>query len=246
MEKTIYDKFSHRYDAIMQGRFVADWWKAFKRLAKKHRFEYIQVIDLAGGTGEAAGRFLSEGKQVDVLDQSRAMLAIAEKKFPKISCYRQDLLAMKLKRSYDLAVCVFGGLHYLKSPKQLEQVFRKVGDVLKPGGVFCFDQYASRYLKEKFGKMAQVMEGDGFFTRWQAKWDPRQQATNVTIEGFDGQPDAWQTSWSEQHRHYAFSLTTVKQALRSAGYRKSEVFEMKKLGKPSQRDDFRIIWAQKE
>src|SRR4051812_39456018 len=77
---TIYETYAPIYDAIGQGQFgaqMATW--ALRWLAERGAHP-DRVLDLACGTGEAALVFAAAGCAVVGIDQSAAMLEIAQGK----------------------------------------------------------------------------------------------------------------------------------------------------------------------
>ena len=67
------------------------------------------------------------------------MIKVAKKNFHKIKFYVQDMSKLNLNRKFDLILCSFDSLNYLKDIKQIQQTFRKVSEHLNQDGIFIFD-----------------------------------------------------------------------------------------------------------
>ncbi|MBS3087593.1 class I SAM-dependent methyltransferase [Candidatus Pacearchaeota archaeon] len=72
-------------------------------------------------------------------DLSPEMIKVAKNNFPKTNFYVQDMSKLKLDRKFDLILCPFDSLNYLKNIKRVQQTFKKVGNHLNPDGIFIFD-----------------------------------------------------------------------------------------------------------
>jgi len=242
-KRKIYQRFAGIYDEIMGGRYVNLWWKAFRRMVRLHRITYCSVADLAGGTGEAAQRFYQENKSVIIVDQSADMLAQAQKRIPGIKCLQQDLRYLCLPEKVDLAVCVYGSIHYLKRQGELKWFFKKVRNALQDGGFFCFDYYTKYFLRTHYGSGSRIFRGRDYICCWSFRWDERRNCSKILIEGFTGQAETWHQQWTEEHIQYAYTLQELKDALRQAGFYQLRACELRKGTRPGLNDNFRIILA---
>jgi ubiquinone/menaquinone biosynthesis C-methylase UbiE len=137
MTEPCYGDFAKIYDPMMGGRYVRAWWQWFKNVPALRIAQPRSVADLACGTGKAALRLARPGKRtLFLVDRSQGMLDMAQARLPQARCLCQDMTALQLPESVDLAVCVFGGLNYLGTLKNVERFSRKVRRQLKPGGFF--------------------------------------------------------------------------------------------------------------
>ncbi len=228
----------------MEGRYVSLWWHAFQRERKRLGLRFTRVADLAGGTGEAALRFARQ-YPVTVVDRSQAMLARARRKMRGLTLLRQDLRNLKLPRLVDLAVCVYGGIHYLTSLRDLTKVFRQVRANLLPGGTFCFDQFTAHGLKTSYGGGRETFVGKDFVSIWTHRWDAKQSRSIIHVEGFSRRGKTWRSQPPETHLHQAFSLAQIRAALRVAGLKELRICELRSGRKPQAADHQRLIFARR-
>jgi SAM-dependent methyltransferase len=94
------------------------------------------VLDVACGTGEHA-RLLAEehGFEVDGLDIDPALVTIAQRKLSRGSVYEADMTAFELGRRYDVVVCLFSSIGYVRTLENVQRTFEHVRDHLAEGGI---------------------------------------------------------------------------------------------------------------
>lgn len=240
-----YCDFARIYDRIMAGRYVSAWWAVFTDVARRRGWRYRSVVDLAGGTGEAALRFARAGAEVSVLDRSPDMLALARKKLPGVRCSRQDLRTYRLRSRVDLAVCVYGGVNYLASAGELRSLCRRTYAALRPGGVFCFDVATPYHLRHSFGRGATVFQEQDFFSRWRHRWDAKRRAARIRVDGAELLRGRWLRLRSELHVHYAHDLPELSEVLARAGFMRIEAFGLPGGREPRERDSHWLVCARK-
>ncbi len=100
------------------------------------------VVDLGCGSGLWAHELIKAGYDVLGIDQSEAMIEIAQKKAPKARFKKGSFLNVKLplcEAITSLGEC-FNYLFDKKNSKlELTRLFSRVYDALRPGGLFIFD-----------------------------------------------------------------------------------------------------------
>jgi SAM-dependent methyltransferase len=98
------------------------------------------LLDVGCGTGIHAG-FLSGHYQVEGLDLDPKMLAIAKKKHPGIPFHRGDMVDFDLGRRFDVIVCLFSSIGYVKTGPRLREAIRNMARHLLPGGVLLVEPW---------------------------------------------------------------------------------------------------------
>jgi len=96
------------------------------------------VLDIGCGTGTQCGDLAGNVKQVTGIDISSKLLAIAEqrkaeRKLDNIEFIKTSLYDERLKADSFDAVMTFFVLHFFED---IEAVFQRIHDLLKPGGLF--------------------------------------------------------------------------------------------------------------
>lgn len=97
-------------------------------------------LDLGTGTGNLAGKFLSNGYPIIAVDQSSEMLKQCKEKFPHLETMLGNLLAIPCQdHQFDYIVSSFA-LHHLNI-KQIHIALSEMKRVLKPKGRICFADF---------------------------------------------------------------------------------------------------------
>jgi SAM-dependent methyltransferase len=100
------------------------------------------ALDVASGTGEHARFLRSEhGFQVDGLDLEPAFVRIAQEKNPGGEFYCADMVDFDLKRRYDVVLCLFSSIGYVKTLANLRRALTNFRRHLAPGGVVVLEPW---------------------------------------------------------------------------------------------------------
>ena len=124
------------------GRFLAD-------AANRFDTPIRSVLDVACGSGLLSGEIGSHVDRVVGIDSSDAMIARARREHPqpKFRFEVADFRQIALEETFDAAVCGSDSLNYVTSRAELTEVFRSVGNSLRPGGLFVFDVLNERAFR---------------------------------------------------------------------------------------------------
>lgn len=93
------------------------------------------VLDVACGTGEHA-KLLAEkhGFIVDGLDLDPSFVRIAQGKLGSGSVYQADMTSFDLARKYDVILCMFSSIGYVRTLENVERAIRCFRNHLNDGG----------------------------------------------------------------------------------------------------------------
>jgi SAM-dependent methyltransferase len=112
------------------------------KIFRRHGITEGLVVDLGCGSGIWAAELIRAGYEVLGVDQSEAMIRLARKKAPQAKFVRSSFLDVPLPPC-DVVTSMGECLGYLfdekNGPKALAQLFARVYDALRPGGLFVFD-----------------------------------------------------------------------------------------------------------
>ena len=134
------EKYYDELYASMGKDYSKEVEKAHKFIQKYKRSQGKILLDVACGTGAHAG-YLSKYYKVEGLDLDRKMLAIARKKHPKIRFHQGDMTKFDLGRQYDVVVCLFSSIGYVKTMSNLQKAVKAMARHLLPGGVLLVEQW---------------------------------------------------------------------------------------------------------
>ncbi|KGX93558.1 methyltransferase [Pontibacillus halophilus JSM 076056 = DSM 19796] len=147
-----YGRFAEVYDDLMSDAPYEEWVSITEGVLSRKEGSTKDVIDLGCGTGEITLQLAKKGFTMTGVDLSEAMLTIAQQKATKarqsIQWVAQDITAINLEESHDLAISYCDVVNYLGTSEQIQSFFARVYELLRPGGTFIFDSHSISYVDE--------------------------------------------------------------------------------------------------
>jgi SAM-dependent methyltransferase len=143
----IYSKFGKYYD-ILYDKFIdyRDDCDFFEELFKRHydnATNHMKLLDLGCGTGNHAIEFARRGYDVTALDFSETCITTARNKLSNedglkgsVDFLMEDLRFLDFKHEFDVVFAVFGVLSYIPESENIGDIFSKIHEGIKPGGLF--------------------------------------------------------------------------------------------------------------
>jgi len=139
----MFSKSAQYYDEIyasINKDYPSEVKKAHKIIQKYKESKGKALLDVACGTGAHAG-LLSKYYQIEGLDLDPQMLSVARKKHPKIRFHEADMTDFDLGRQYDVIVCLFSSIGYVKTKPRLQKAIKTMNQHLLPGGVLLVEPW---------------------------------------------------------------------------------------------------------
>ena len=139
----MFSKSAKYYDEIyasIDKDYAAEASKAHKFIQTYKKSKGKHLLDVACGTGLHAS-LLSKYYQVEGLDLDPKMLAVAKKKHPKIRFHQGDMTDFDLKKQFDVIVCLFSSIGYVKTKARLQKAIKSMSKHLLPGGVLLVEPW---------------------------------------------------------------------------------------------------------
>ena len=139
----MFSKSARYYDEIyasIDKDYAAEAEKTHQFIQKHKQIKGKHLLDVACGTGLHAS-LLSKHYQVEGLDLDEKMLAVAKKKHPKIRFHQGDMTEFDLKRQFDVIVCLFSSIGYVRTKSRLQKAIRNMSGHLLPGGVLLVEPW---------------------------------------------------------------------------------------------------------
>jgi ubiquinone/menaquinone biosynthesis C-methylase UbiE len=136
-------KSAKYYDAIYAsvGKDYPAEAKTVRKFIQKYKqSEGDSLLDIGCGTGIHAN-LLSKHYQVEGLDIDPKMLAVARKNYPEIRFQQGDMVDFKLKKKFDVIVCLFSAIGYVKTKSRLQKTIKSMSQHLLPGGVVLVEPW---------------------------------------------------------------------------------------------------------
>jgi ubiquinone/menaquinone biosynthesis C-methylase UbiE len=139
----MFSKSAQYYDEIyasIDKDYEAEAKKAHRFIQKHKQTKGKSLLDVACGTGFHAS-LLSKYYQVEGLDLDSEMLKVAKKKHPQIRFHQGDMTDFNLQRQFDVIVCLFSSIGYVKTKARLQKAIKNMSKHLLPGGVLLIEPW---------------------------------------------------------------------------------------------------------
>jgi 2-polyprenyl-3-methyl-5-hydroxy-6-metoxy-1,4-benzoquinol methylase len=206
---TNYNKLAKVYDDLM-GLGLSNYYVKLLRGIFHAPIVKKTILDLGCGTGILLRRF-SQKNETWGIDVSEAMLAIAKAKDCCSTYRRMNIATFKLPRRFDIIICAFDTINHLKSFRQWKQLFRKVAEHLKIGGIFIFDMNTPSKFRSIHNKISVKKIPKGFVIMETVTKNNRCSWTIYILEQIG--PSKFRLS-TERIVEVAFPLVSVRRELR--------------------------------
>ena len=241
-----YSVLAAGYDLVMEHVDYDAWAAYLFTLLRRHEGNADTVVELGGGTGSLARRLQPLGDYRYVLtDGSGAMLARAREKIDAASpirCVQADfttvsLDGLSLNEPVGAVILVYDGLNYLLEEPDVAALFRRVHDLLRPGGVAIVDQSTPANSEERNDDFVDEGGRADFSYVRESTYDPdtRRHETVFTLTA-DGM------SRTERHVQRAYTQDEVR-ALIEDGPLTVEAAYDEFTTDPAHAGSYRVHWV---
>lgn len=225
----MYKTFAYYYDQLMDKRLYQKWLAFTQRQVGSLADQ--KVLDLACGSGDLLISYQKVQAQAFGIDLSEEMLTLAAAKLahrdPKVTLLQADMreLDQLSLPAFDVVTCYADSLCYLPDLESLTQTFQAVRHCLKPDGTFLFDVHSCYQMSTVYpGYMYNYQTSDWAFL-WSsfATQVQNQVEHDLTFFVWDEQKQAYD-ALQETQIERTYPLTTIKQALKYAGFQTIDVY----------------------
>jgi ubiquinone/menaquinone biosynthesis C-methylase UbiE len=139
----IHAQSSQYYDLIYaaQGKDYARETQVLYALIQQHKLSEGQtLLDVACGTG-AHSYYLQTHFAITGVDIDADMLAVARVKCPNLEFVQGDMVDFELDKQFDILVCLFSAIGYVKTLDRLNQTLVTFKRHLRPGGLLVVEPW---------------------------------------------------------------------------------------------------------
>ena len=219
-----YDPFARIYDRHW-GAFATNVYPILDHLVLRDLPPGSAVLDLCCGTGQLAAELSQHGYRTTGLDGSAGMIEIAKKNAPDVDFVLQDARNIDLPRRFSAVFATYDSLNHVMTADELEQVFRGVFTVLRPGGHFVFDLNMEEGYRSRWrGSRGWVEEDHVCVGRY--SYDANEQTGRLDFTLFELKGSRWiRTDFPLTQRSYEES--EVRNRLRRTGFEERRSFDRK-------------------
>jgi ubiquinone/menaquinone biosynthesis C-methylase UbiE len=158
-QQTIYKSLARYYDLIYSWKDYKKEAAIIRRLVSKYKkSKGNHLLEVACGTGGHA-RYLSRHFKVLATDISPDMLRVARKNVKGVAFQQADMTTLNLGREFDVIVCLFSSIGYLKTPANLKSTLQNFARHLKRGGIVIVEPWLTK-SKFRAGQPHMTTYGD--------------------------------------------------------------------------------------
>lgn len=224
-----YTGFAAVYDMFMDNIPYGEWCTYLEGILKEYGVEDGLVLDLGCGTGKLTRLLAGDGYDMIGVDISEDMLEIAmehqAEEGGEILYLLQDMREFELYGTVRAVVSICDSMNYLMEYEDLVQVFSLVNNYLDPKGIFVFDLNTPYKYQKILGEqtIAENREEGSFI--WENYYDEEEAVNEYDLTLFIREEDGRFRKYEETHYQRAYSLKTVKMALKEAGMEFVEAYD---------------------
>lgn len=225
---TQFKKYSQFYDLIYQDKDYIKEANYIDRIIHKNTtIRPKNILSLGCGTGSYELLFAKKGYQIDGVDLSSQMLALAKKKIShsklssKISLHQGDIRKIALNKQFDIVVMLFNIAGYMLENRDFTDCLLNVSKHLKSGGLFLFDCFhAPIVLRDHIPYQIKETNHGGSkiirLTKSKLIWDTNVVDINFRVLNIRGTKTI--SDINERHPIRYFSLPELDNFLTNAGF----------------------------
>ncbi len=238
------------YDELMKVVPYAQWVEYVQLLWSLHDFVPRTVLDAACGTGNVSFELARRGYQVEGVDLSPEMIAIAQAKIsnPKLQIELEqadgsaefrvgDLTQLRTERLFDGATCLYDSLNYILDPHDLALAFARIRACLRPGGIWVFDMNSDWAFRANLFTQTQRDPRKPLQYQWNANFDRQERICRVDMKFEKRNGDGKTETFLETHRERAYLLEEVLEIVQTSGWKPLGAYDAYTLNRPHARSE---------
>lgn len=207
------------YDLVHQGK-GKDYAREAKDLANLIRSrcpEASSLLDVACGTGVHLRHLAELLGDVQGLELSTDMLAVAARRNPNVPLHQGDMRDFDLGRRFSAVTCLFSSIGHMADQPELDAAVARFAAHLAPGGVVVVEPW---WFPESFLSgyvAASVVEVPGVTVSRTSYSVLEGGATQIEVHYLVARPETGITHHVESHRIALFTRDQYERAFTRAG-----------------------------
>lgn len=140
---SVFGTYSYYYNLYYRDKDYAAEAAYVDSLIRRYRPGASTLLNLGCGTGNHDFELVRFGYEIEGVDMSAEMLAVAENRLmaepATIRFHQGDVRAVRLDRTFDAVVSLFHVMSYQTGNNDIMAAFATAREHLNPGGIFIFD-----------------------------------------------------------------------------------------------------------
>lgn len=224
-----YNNLAKVYDLIYSEEYIGDLTKQELDFIDKYIKPNSTLIDVGCGTGRHIAKLSTRCEHIVGIDNSKAMLNLARKKFAK--CSNVEFLDKSVEElndvsKYDIAIMLFTVANHIIDENTLQRGFKNVWNSLKNGGIYIFDltNFYS-FLENYKSQLHKIYYKDGSSCiRFNSHSIDEYNQMFINNEFTIYSDNKNNFNYSDQVRLKMYSVGEIRQLLNNSGFLDIEVF----------------------
>jgi ubiquinone/menaquinone biosynthesis C-methylase UbiE len=140
----IFKTLAKYYDLLYAWKDYTKEVETVRELIRTHKKSPgTDLLEVACGTGKHA-ELLKDDFSIVAVDLNEAMLRIARRRCEGVSFLRADMVTLDLGRQFDVVLCLFSSIGYVRTPARLKRTLQNFARHLKDGGVAIIEPWWSK------------------------------------------------------------------------------------------------------
>ena len=143
-KQILYTDLARYYDRIYSWKDYRKEAATIQRLIMRHqRSKGNDLLEVACGTGRHLP-YLKNRFHILGTDISKGMLTIARKNVKGVRFQQADMVTLDLGKEFDVILCLFSSIGYVKTSADLKKTFSNFARHLKKGGVVIIEPWLTK------------------------------------------------------------------------------------------------------
>jgi len=230
-----YERFAHAYDRIMHNVDYQRWGDYIQNIFHQQNKSPKTILDIACGTGALTAILAEKDYHMTGVDLAEGMLDIARDKASNlglsINLVHDDMRTFDLGQQFDVVLCTYDSINYMRDEEDFASVCFRVIDHLKPNGLFIFDVTTERNIVRHFHAQTFAENNDDYAYIWQNLYSKKEQVCRTTLTFFIKDGDLFRR-FEELHVQRIFDNGLIKKMLKQCGYEVLGMYDMYTFNRP--------------
>ncbi|RKN11538.1 class I SAM-dependent DNA methyltransferase [Streptomyces radicis] len=213
-------EFARVYDHVytLRGKDYAGETADLVKLIRSRAPGADSLLDVGCGTGGHLVHLAGLFGEVEGLELSPDMLAVATERLPDTVLHQGDMRAFDTGRRYDAVISLFGTIGHAYTEQELRAVFHGFARHLRPGGVvvtepwWFVEDFIDGYIS------ADVIEPDGLTVARVSHTRRDGDSSRMEVHYLVSDAERGTRHFSESYRHRLYTREQYEEAQRDAGF----------------------------
>ncbi|QIL76401.1 class I SAM-dependent DNA methyltransferase [Hymenobacter sp. HDW8] len=213
----MFDKTADYYDALYHFKDYGVACDKLHKLIQSQLPAAKSLLDIACGTGKHL-EYLSSHYYVEGLDLNPDLLNVAQKRCPNVLFHQADMTDFSLSKTYDVVVCLFSSIAYVRTLENLRKAVQCMADHLSPNGLLVIEPWFSPDTYWVGKTTANFVDQPDLKIAWMYKSERKDLTSFLDIHYMVGTPQGIH-EFTEEHILGLWTDSEYKQAFEDAGVR---------------------------